>query len=36
MVDGMEVSTHGTLHTVRLTMRTGGDGNEGEHDGEQL
>ncbi len=41
MVDGMEVSTHGTLHTVRLTMHTDGqedghDGNEGEHDAEQL
>jgi anti-sigma regulatory factor (Ser/Thr protein kinase) len=47
MVDGMEVSTHGTLHTVRLTMHTehlghtygqedGHDGNEGEDDAEQL
>ena len=36
MVDGMEVSTHGPLHTVRLTMRTGGDGDEGEHHAEQL
>jgi anti-sigma regulatory factor (Ser/Thr protein kinase) len=36
MVDGMEVSTHGTLHTVRLTMRMGGDGDEGEQHGEQL
>ena len=37
MVDRMEVSTHDTLHTVRLTMLTGGaDGNEGAHHGEQL
>jgi anti-sigma regulatory factor (Ser/Thr protein kinase) len=36
MVDGMEVSTHGPLHTVRLTMRTGGDGDEGEQHAEQL
>jgi anti-sigma regulatory factor (Ser/Thr protein kinase) len=37
MVDEMEVSTQGTLHTVRLTMRTGGeDGNEGEQHAEQL
>jgi anti-sigma regulatory factor (Ser/Thr protein kinase) len=43
MVDGMEVSTDGTLHTVRLTMHTdnaespnGPDGNEGEDDAEQL
>jgi anti-sigma regulatory factor (Ser/Thr protein kinase) len=43
MVDDMEVSTHGTLHTVRLTMHTdnaespnGPDGNEGEDDAEQL
>lgn len=46
MVDGMEVSTHGTLHTVRLTMQTGhtdgahgpggSDGSEGEDDAQQL
>ena len=37
MVDEMEVSTQGTLHTVRLTMRTGGeDGNKGEQHAEQL
>ena len=36
MVDGMEVSTHGALHTVRLTMRTGRDGDQGGQDAEQL
>jgi len=37
MVDGMEVFTHGALHTVRLTMRIGGDdGNKGEQHAEQL
>ncbi len=43
MVDDMEVSTHGTLHTVRLTMHTdgasgpgGSDGSEGEDDAQQL
>jgi anti-sigma regulatory factor (Ser/Thr protein kinase) len=43
MVDGMEVSTHGTLHTVRLTMHTDGfegqvspDGSEGDGHAEQL
>jgi anti-sigma regulatory factor (Ser/Thr protein kinase) len=47
MVDGMEVSTQGTLHTVRLTMNTehighadgqedGHDGSRGEDDAEQL
>jgi anti-sigma regulatory factor (Ser/Thr protein kinase) len=37
MVDGMEVSTHGSLHTVRLTMRTvGEDGDGGEQHAEQL
>jgi anti-sigma regulatory factor (Ser/Thr protein kinase) len=37
MVDRMEVSTHDTLHTVRLTMLTSGeDGNEGAQHGEQL
>jgi anti-sigma regulatory factor (Ser/Thr protein kinase) len=43
MVDDMEVSTHGTLHTVRLTMHTdnaespnGPEGSEGEDDAQQL
>jgi anti-sigma regulatory factor (Ser/Thr protein kinase) len=43
MVDGMEVSTQGTLHTVRLTMHTDGfegtespDGSEGDGHAEQL
>jgi anti-sigma regulatory factor (Ser/Thr protein kinase) len=37
MVDGMEVSTDGELHTVRLTMRTtGATAPEGEPDAEQL
>jgi anti-sigma regulatory factor (Ser/Thr protein kinase) len=43
MVDDMEVSTHGTLHTVRLTMHTDGfegqaspDGSEGDGHAEQL
>jgi anti-sigma regulatory factor (Ser/Thr protein kinase) len=37
MVDRMEVSTHDTLHTVRLTMLTSGEeGNGGAQRGEQL
>jgi anti-sigma regulatory factor (Ser/Thr protein kinase) len=36
MVDGMEVSTHGSLHTVRLTMRTAGEDDRGEQHAEQL
>ncbi|HEY0871819.1 MAG TPA: ATP-binding protein [Acidothermaceae bacterium] len=43
MVDGMEVSTQGALHTVRLTMQTGHtdslnrpEGSEGDDDAKQL
>jgi anti-sigma regulatory factor (Ser/Thr protein kinase) len=37
MVDAMEVSTEGDLHTVRLTMRTdGATADEGETDAQQL
>lgn len=36
MVDAMDVTTHGSRHTVRLVMRTGAGPDEGAHDDQQL